>query len=210
MERQRLDLVKALQLLYRRLVEASAWKGPLLEEFDGQPLTHEILKSLEVSTSSFDSFVRTNSQDEEWDSSQSETPGQASGSDGDVLPVREAQSAPSAWRRRSSPAPEIIRDQSMSCWQTEAHFATNIWGPVSPPTPHLVQCQSILYRPPLASAKSLLPTQDSILLPAQGFIQLNQPQVYGWADPGGQLGGDQSDHALPLDPWELHADYSLY
>jgi len=208
---------------------------PLLEEFDGQPLTHEILKSLEISTSSFDSFVRTNSQDEEWDSSQSERPGycnytlnnddikstspeescrrspsHASVSDGEMLAVRETQSASSAWRGRSSPAPEVVRDQSTtSYWQPEAQFASNIWGPVSPPTPHIAQCQSTLYRPPLASAESFLPTPDLILLPAQGITQLNQPHVYHWAGPCGQLGGVQSDDALPLGPWELQADYFL-
>lgn len=234
MERQKRSLVTALQLLYRRLLENSAWKGPLLPEFDGQPLTHEILESLEISTSSFDSFARTDSKDEEWVSSRSERPEHCDytlnnhdiespspekscrrsssytfGSDGDVPPFQETQSGSLAWRGISFSATESVQDQSETCWRPEAQFATNIWGPASPPTPHMAQCQSTLYWPPLASAESLLPTQDFILLPAQGFVQSNQPKVYGWASPCARLGDDQSDDALPLDSWESQADCFL-
>lgn len=42
------QLVLGLQRMYHRLVEASAWHGPILTLVDGQPLTHDILSALNI------------------------------------------------------------------------------------------------------------------------------------------------------------------
>lgn len=48
LERQQSQLVSAMQGLYHRLLEASAWGGVPLEEAGGHPLTHDILSALNL------------------------------------------------------------------------------------------------------------------------------------------------------------------
>lgn len=48
LEGQQMVLISGLQEMYRRLKCARLWAGPALVEFDGRPLTHEILASLNL------------------------------------------------------------------------------------------------------------------------------------------------------------------
>ncbi|WPG98052.1 Hypothetical protein R9X50_00083600 [Acrodontium crateriforme] len=48
LEQQQGQLVQGLQVMYRQLRTANAWKKAKLEETNGQPLTHDILAALEV------------------------------------------------------------------------------------------------------------------------------------------------------------------
>lgn len=48
LEQQQGQLVTALQETYRRLLAANAWNGPVLSETNGYPLTHDILKALNL------------------------------------------------------------------------------------------------------------------------------------------------------------------
>ncbi|OTA37308.1 hypothetical protein BTJ68_03057 [Hortaea werneckii EXF-2000] len=48
LEQQQGQLVSGLQEMYRRLLNAQAWTGPKLEETEGNPLTHDILKALNL------------------------------------------------------------------------------------------------------------------------------------------------------------------
>ncbi|KAF7191472.1 Fluconazole resistance protein 1 [Pseudocercospora fuligena] len=48
LEQQQGQLVSGLQEMYKRLVEANAWKGSPLAETNGNPLTHDILSALDL------------------------------------------------------------------------------------------------------------------------------------------------------------------
>jgi len=48
LEQQQGQLVSALQEMYRRLSAAQAWTGPSLSEANGHPLTHDILRALNL------------------------------------------------------------------------------------------------------------------------------------------------------------------
>lgn len=48
LEQQQTQLVAGLHETYRRLVAADVWPGAMLEEYDGHPLTHDILTTLDI------------------------------------------------------------------------------------------------------------------------------------------------------------------
>ncbi|RMY59346.1 hypothetical protein D0862_14284 [Hortaea werneckii] len=57
LEQQQSWMVKGLQDMYRRLLEAGAWTGPSLVETDGRPFIHDILSALCVLHSDHDDNV---------------------------------------------------------------------------------------------------------------------------------------------------------
>lgn len=48
LEQQQSQLVAGLQEMYKRLLAANAWKGSVLSETNGHPLTHDILAALDL------------------------------------------------------------------------------------------------------------------------------------------------------------------
>lgn len=71
LEQQQSQLVSGLKEMYHRLQKASAWDGPALDESTGQPLTHDILKALDLLESKHDESGETEAFEESCDKLQS-------------------------------------------------------------------------------------------------------------------------------------------
>ncbi|KAK0247087.1 hypothetical protein B0A54_17066 [Friedmanniomyces endolithicus] len=59
LEQQQSQLVSALQETYRRLTAVQAWTGPALPEANGHPLTHDVLRALDLLESKSDGSGKT-------------------------------------------------------------------------------------------------------------------------------------------------------
>lgn len=148
LEQQQGQLVAGLQDMYRRLVAAKLWPGPLLAEENGHPLTHDLLAALDLLESKQDGSGEVEMFEEDCEKLQSRLFKAGAPS----MRRKASSSSESSQRNNSIPTPMMTPDTTKAAvFRGEFSFSPSQSPLSQSPAPHQQQQRRSVPAPPAQS-----------------------------------------------------------